>query len=197
MKKIIVILVTGLMVFGLVGCGEINKQEKTTNEKETIIQDNDKATTNEIDILNPFNITEEILSSDKVLLDGYNCRVQFFSLETCRLMLSSNHNKSENSFSFIGYVYEEETNIPDAIFIDNSVELTNSNIYAVGLIGGKENEEKIIANPAIAKYKYSKTSEETALITKLDNNAIGAVKPEYAKIVNKRIDEFKNMSINK
>lgn len=44
---------------------------------------------------------------------------------------------------YIGMKYilgGRKTNIPDAIFVDNSIEITNASIYAVGLASSKEGQ---------------------------------------------------------
>lgn len=190
MKKI-KLIVTGVLVCTtlLVGCGEKESEINTIVNKETNIDINSEK--KDINILNPFNLEEKTLSDEVVLLDNYNCKVQMHGLETCRLMLSSFTGKSENNFSFVGYAYEVDTNIPNAIFIDNTSDITNSDIYAVGLVGAKEGEEQLVANPIIASYKYSKTSDTSAIIINNKNQTIGEVKSESATEINKRIEELK------
>lgn len=194
--KIIIAAITVSCLFVLVGCSNdkgVNTNNSNTKEIKAEYtneaKDNNKET--QIDILNPFNLKEKLISDNDVLLDNYNCRVQMHDLETCRLMLSSYLNKSETNFSFIGYAYEEYTNIPNAIFIDNTEEITNSNIYAVGLVGAPEGEKQLPANPIIASYKYCKTSNESAVITNNKNQSIGGVQKESAIEINKRISEIK------
>lgn len=201
-RKIINFLILGLMPVMLIGCNasENNKKaakENVIEESSTVSESKNEEENKEIDLLNPFNLEELALSEQIVNLDGWGCKTQMDTLETCRLLLSTNHNKSEESFSFLGYVYEEGTNIPDGIFIDNSGEITNNSVYAVGLVSGKEGEEKFEANPKIAQYKYVKTSENSAVISKLDNTPIGTVQEEYAITINERIDKFKEMIKNK
>ena len=194
MKKVLSILLSSIVMLGLVGCGSSKEIPKNNNTKIEDNKETDSKSNKGIEyITNPFNLNEEKISSETVLLSNYNCKVQLYTLENCRLMLSTNYNKDEKSFSFMGYVYEKDTNIPDAIFVDNTSEINNSNIYAVGLIAGKENSSRDEANPVIAQYKYSKTSDTTAVITNKDNEAIGSVKDEDAKNINDRIEKFKSM----
>lgn len=196
-KMINFLLILGVIPLMLIGCNtnDDNKKTSTENviEESSIASEINNKESKEIDLLNPFGLEELTLSEQVVNLDGWGCKTQMDTLETCRLLLSTNHNKSEESFSFLGYVYEEGTNIPDGIFIDNSEEITNNSVYAVGLVSGKEGEEKFEANPKIAQYKYVKTSENSAIIAKLDNTPIGTVQEKYAVVINERIDKFKEI----
>lgn len=203
-KKIISVLMCSLLAIECIGCGGASSSSGSSSSSSSSIVSSDTASSSvqknedknkdedKVDILNPFNLKEETLSEQTVMLDGWNCKTQMDTLETCRLMLSTNHKKSEDCFSFVGYVYEKDTNIPDAIFIDNSVPVTNDTVYAVGLCSGKEGQEKFEANPNIAKYKYSRTGGNKALILRMDDNQpIGEVQEDYVKIINERIEQFK------
>lgn len=196
-KMINFLLILGVIPLMLIGCNTNDDNKKTSREnvieESSIASEINNKESKEIDLLNPFDLEELTLSEQVVNLDGWGCKTQMDTLETCRLLLSTNHNKSEESFSFLGYVYEEGTNIPDGIFIDNSEEITNNSVYAVGLVSGKEGEEKFEANPKIAQYKYVKTSENSAIIAKLDNTPIGTVQEKYAVVINERIDKFKEI----
>lgn len=205
MKRSITILLF-IIIFSLIGCntkdttlsdtnGNIsNSNENSENQTSTnSTNTNNEKTNSDINKLNPFNVSEESLSSKNINLNGWSCKSQMINLNACRLLLSSIYNKSENNFTFIGYVYEKKTNIPDAIFLDNSVEITNALIYSVGMAANKEGQEKPIPNPSMAKYKYIQTGDNEAIITDLNGKTLGEVEDEDAKTINQRIVECKNI----